>query len=599
MFSCSANPEHVLDQVNRRLESLALKAPLALSGGGAQALEDPLWIWGVLGGKDVGKSTLIDALAGNAVSEPAAPVSEGTYRPTVYHAADDGADVRRRFAALDGLGIEFIGTAPADHGRLVLVDLPDFDSLFSSHIDQVRRVSRVLDGIIWLTTPKKVADSRAIQEIQGVLKSRTNFVYVVNKIDWLLAQSNGNAGAMLERTAETLRAQVHACDDTIDDDRAFLISARYGTPDALLEAIGRSRGSRQHDEFRHLADEIVASFDRLRTRLTAPPSAEATAGNKQANLAYQVRAQAAQVRRHYDPDVALRLLNDVDGEELDTLIARALPPDFVHDIAIRSHDSAELFAQWSSQLFRQRIAHWPLLGLIAWPLTLLGSMFSGLRKALRSAQPLARADRFQTDGIPLCDRFKGLVDAWQARCSGARRLLKLPDPDAGALEAMFRTDATTLMDARRKAALEPYLSPAPGVVGRGMRGVISLSILLWFPLIQPTLAALLGSSEAPPGLNVATLRAVVHATSGSAILSGLVVVGLLFGGLTAAVYSRAVRDTLKAQDDLDGSSDATLLDPLTGSVKHAIAAPVVGIREELRGALDALDALDAPDRASP
>ena len=47
-----------------------------------------------------------------------------------------------------------------------------------------------LDGIIWVTTPKKVGDLRGVREIRRVLKARTNFAYVVNKMDWLLAQSN-------------------------------------------------------------------------------------------------------------------------------------------------------------------------------------------------------------------------------------------------------------------------------------------------------------------------------------------------------------------------------------------------------------------------
>ena len=79
---------------------------------------------------------------------------------------------------LASVSIGYNEDAPASMRGLALVDLPDFDSLFSNHVDTVRDIASRLDGIIWVTTPKKVGDLRAINEVHRVLKARTNFTYV-------------------------------------------------------------------------------------------------------------------------------------------------------------------------------------------------------------------------------------------------------------------------------------------------------------------------------------------------------------------------------------------------------------------------------------
>ena len=44
--------EMELVSVNRQLAELIKKPTLELTSGGGKSLEDPLWVWGIIGGKE-------------------------------------------------------------------------------------------------------------------------------------------------------------------------------------------------------------------------------------------------------------------------------------------------------------------------------------------------------------------------------------------------------------------------------------------------------------------------------------------------------------------------------------------------------------------
>ena len=94
----------------KRLESLnaALaemfpdRGPAVLVADSTACQADSLVLCGVLGGKDVGKSTLINAIAQAPVSKDAEEVGRGTACPVAYvHEAEQEA-LRRRFEAGQG-----------------------------------------------------------------------------------------------------------------------------------------------------------------------------------------------------------------------------------------------------------------------------------------------------------------------------------------------------------------------------------------------------------------------------------------------------------------------------------------------------------------
>lgn len=573
MNELARREEQALQAVNAELAELLAIEPLELERGGGRALADRLWVWGIVGGKDVGKSTLINALAGGDVVDRGVDYGEGTFAPAAYLSPRDEAALAARFAGLQDLGVRYVASAPDAMRGLVLVDLPDFDSLFTDHLAAVRRIAGVLDGIIWVTTPKKVGDVRAIDEVERILKARANFAYVVNKMDWLIAQSDQPPQVEMARAAEALRRQVTCCDTDDGRARSFLVSARYRSAGEMLAAIASSRAvdvARLNGAMTQAVEELLGSFAALRARLTTAPTDEVAEANKRANLAFQLQTQAERLRRHYQPEALLaRLERALDEETLSELAARYFSPEYCSAVLRRLNGAELLFAEWSGQLFRRRVARWPLLGAVAWPLMAIGAGLAGVRALLPRLGSPEAPDPFRQDGVGVRERADGLLAAVRAKLAGVLPRLTDTLPDADEIARTFAADARSLAESQRESVAETRLKRGAGAFGRMARGVLTLSILLWFPLVQPVLAAWLaatGGSSLDLGEG---LRLLVHTLSGGAVLSGLCVSLLLLAALTGAVYSRAVADTYRALDRLRELADEGGATALNGGVLAA------------------------------
>jgi GTP-binding protein EngB required for normal cell division len=137
-----------------------------------------------------GKSSIFNALAGFELS------AVGVRRPTtgeahacVWQAA--GAD-----GLLDWLGIDranrFVRESALDADDqaalrgLVLLDLPDFDSVQADHRAEVDRLLRLVDLVVWVTDPQKYADQVIHGEYLRVFHGYArNMVVVLNQADRL------------------------------------------------------------------------------------------------------------------------------------------------------------------------------------------------------------------------------------------------------------------------------------------------------------------------------------------------------------------------------------------------------------------------------
>lgn len=142
-----------------------------------------------------GKSSLFNALAGDDVAQV------GRRRPTTSAAAAalwgdanpallDWLDVPRRHRvggdrSLDGL---------------VLVDLPDFDSVETSHWAEVDRLVELVDLVVWVADPQKYADASWHDRYLRRLASHgAAMAVVLNQVDLLAAKAREEARRDLER----------------------------------------------------------------------------------------------------------------------------------------------------------------------------------------------------------------------------------------------------------------------------------------------------------------------------------------------------------------------------------------------------------------
>ena len=188
-----------------------------------EAVAESSLVVGLLGGTGVGKSTLMNALAGTSI---AAISHRRPYTDQVliyHHAAMPLPDALTR-SSQPWREI----THEADAVRhILLCDLPDFDSLLTAHREQVLQFLEHLDLLIWVTTPEKYADERFYTFLRQVPKARQNFYFVLNKVDLLFPDGEPGTGHS-QLSAVMARFSQHLRDNGVDQPILYAVSAREG-----------------------------------------------------------------------------------------------------------------------------------------------------------------------------------------------------------------------------------------------------------------------------------------------------------------------------------------------------------------------------------
>jgi GTP-binding protein EngB required for normal cell division len=114
------------------------------------------YVLALIGGTGVGKSSLLNALAGSTVS--AASVRRPTTsEPVAWVPASERASLE---PLLDWLGVAAIQEHGSDGMRSVaIVDLPDMDSVTTSHRERVEALLPRVDAVAWVTDLEKYHDA--------------------------------------------------------------------------------------------------------------------------------------------------------------------------------------------------------------------------------------------------------------------------------------------------------------------------------------------------------------------------------------------------------------------------------------------------------
>ncbi|WP_284506029.1 GTPase [Streptomyces cellostaticus] len=182
----------------------------------------------IAGATGSGKSQLFNALAGVAISET------GVRRPTtaapIACSWSDGAA-----ALIDRLGIPGrlrrrpLQSAEAE-GQLrglVLVDLPDHDSAAVEHREQVDRILKLVDAVIWVVDPEKYGDAMLHERYLRPMAGHAEVMFVVlNQVDRL-------PGEAADQVLDDLRR-------LLDEDGVAL--GEFGEPGATVLALSALTG---------------------------------------------------------------------------------------------------------------------------------------------------------------------------------------------------------------------------------------------------------------------------------------------------------------------------------------------------------------------
>lgn len=153
------------------------------------------YVVALVGGTGVGKSTLLNALANETVS------AAGARRPTtgepVAWVAATALDAVRPLLARLGIARPRIHDAP-ELERVVIVDLPDVDSLEAGHRATVEELLPRIDVVAWVVDPEKYADAVLHDDfLRDWMPRLGRQVVILNKVDRLDAQARRSVAADL------------------------------------------------------------------------------------------------------------------------------------------------------------------------------------------------------------------------------------------------------------------------------------------------------------------------------------------------------------------------------------------------------------------
>lgn len=181
-----------------------------------------VYVLALAGGTGVGKSSVLNALAGREVS-PARAVRPATDAPLAWVPADRRSELE---PLLDWLKVATV--VPHDDiglDEVAILDLPDMDSVRVEHRATVDALLPRIDALTWIVDPEKYDDAREHFYWRALAPHADRLRFVLNKVDRL-------TDADAELVADDLRARLVA--DGIERPIVQVVSAATGAGIAAL-----------------------------------------------------------------------------------------------------------------------------------------------------------------------------------------------------------------------------------------------------------------------------------------------------------------------------------------------------------------------------
>jgi GTP-binding protein EngB required for normal cell division len=209
------------------------------------------------GGTGSGKSTLFNALAGANFSPP------GVTRPTTKHSHACVWGMEGAAPLLDWLGVQrrhrYARASALDEGEssltgMLLLDLPDHDSVVTGSAALVDRLVKLADMLVWVLDPLKYADASVHRRYLVPLAGHAAVTTVVlNQVDTLSPDQAADCESDLRRLLDA---------EGLTETQVIVTSATTGTGlGELRRVLGGAVAAR-----RAATDRITADIDALLER---------------------------------------------------------------------------------------------------------------------------------------------------------------------------------------------------------------------------------------------------------------------------------------------------------------------------------------------
>jgi GTPase Era involved in 16S rRNA processing len=433
-----------------------------------EAMDGEMYLVGLIGGKDVGKSALVNALVGKTITA-STDHGPGTRTVIAYAHSDRKAELAKLLDEQTPGNYSIVTHGQSELRNQVLLDLPDIDSRFADHVQITRKMLRHMLFPVWIQSVEKYADAQPQNLLAQVAAGNDpkNFLFCLNKVDQLVQKE--------KTAADTLRTdyagRIAKVLSLAEPPRILLISAiqpeGWDLP-ALAKLLSRQKSSGDLADSLHLAQR-----------------------RRQRSMVNWLVAQDLPAR-------AARLLRL--EEEASELLSERIGVPLVEEAVPAILDDAAYRAVMTEGLFDRRVARWPVVNILQAALsplmvivrenTAAGSGFGG---------PEALVDGHLSDLKPdvaarIQSAFAQLhqTNAIVGDLYGRRKLWESMDGQAAA--GALRAQMIETVHRQRQAVLEK-LSGAEGCLSPIVRIGLTIGAILWFPIVQPILQIVLTSGS--------------------------------------------------------------------------------------------------------
>jgi hypothetical protein len=477
--------------MTRDVQQLVLEA-IDLTGAAAPSLLDDdaptlstdqhesFYFIGLVGGKDVGKSSLVNALVGKPITQPTS-YGPGT-QSVIAYAHESATDDVRRLLQREVADRFSIVTHHIDQlRRQVLLDLPDIDSKYDDHVQITRRMLRHMLYPLWIQSVEKYADLRPQELLAAVSEGNdpANFVFCLNKADYLKPSESAELREDYARRIE----------------RALKLPA---SPQVYLISAARPADFDLPGLRQHLARE--KPLDTVKSALNLAERRQDRSLLRW--LGQQRLSERAQQLARLEQDA-----DELTAERIGVPILQRAIPGLLDDPGQRM--------ALTGPAVRQRMSRWPIVNALD---VLLSPLVSLVQRNLSATGPgpadpdayldIKTSELLQTTFAQLHQLHPELSELYRDR-----KLWEVMPADTAAtdLRRRFGDAMTRLREAtvaRSSSALDVLLAP--------FRWLLTIGAALWFPFVQPVLAIVL--QQDAWGMSKQTFRVIVEMLSVSHLL---------------------------------------------------------------------------------